>query len=611
MCGVTGFLDPTLPSDALLRDRLAVMTGCLAHRGPDGTNVWHDAAAGIGLGHTRLAIIDLSPAGYQPMLSASGRYVISYNGELYNTDELRDELAPQRLNWRGHSDTEVLLEACAKWGVEASLRRANGMFAIALWDRQERTLYLARDRLGIKPMYWAVFGGLFVFGSELKALRAHGGWRPEIDRDALAAYMRLCYVPAPHTIYRGVCKLEPGSFLTLSPGHAPRIARYWSMEEVEWSGRAARKQPEDATAVERLHALLKDAVRRQLVSDVPLGVFLSGGIDSSAVTALMQASSGKKVKSFSIGFREAGFDESQAAKAVARHLGTDHTELYLDSDHALEVVPRLVEYYDEPFGDSSQIPTYLVSEMTRKHVTVALSGDGGDELFAGYSRYFSDGGVKRSLGSLRQRAHAALASVFQSAPREDEDAIYRRMLGHWHDPEELVQEAHEVKGALWDPQIVRTFPDRLERMQYLDTITYLPDDILTKVDRASMAVSLETRVPLLDHRVVELAWQLPASTKTKDGRGKWALRQVLYKYVPPALVDRPKMGFGVPIGGWLRGRLRDWAEDLLDEVRLRQDGILRPDMVHRVWHDHLADRGNWQYPLWDVLMFQAWRRRWA
>jgi len=618
------------------------MASSLVHRGPDGTNLWCDWGAGVGLGHTRLAIVDLSAAASQPMISADGRYVISYNGELYNTEDLRDELGPARLNWRSRSDTEVLLEACAAWGVEAALRRVNGMFALALWDRQMRTLSLARDRLGIKPLYWGLFGGLLLFGSELKSLRAHEGWRPEIDRDALAAYMRLGYVPAPRTIYRGVSKLEPGRVLTLPPAGSPAISAYWDMAEVERAGREARGKLDEAAAIERMHALLSDAVRRQLVSDVPLGVFLSGGIDSSTVTALMQVNSSKPVKSFSIGFRETGFDEAEAARAVARHIGTDHTDLYVEPDHALEVVPRLADYYDEPFGDPSQIPTYLLSEMTRRHVTVALSGDGGDELFAGYDRYFLARTVGRWIGRVPRAARAPLASVMRAIPlragnalgrlvmprgriseageklhrvaamlRNGGDGVYREILSHWRAPEELVLGGEEAKGLLWDTDLPRTLPNALERMQYLDTITYLPDDILTKVDRASMAVSLEARVPLLDHRVVELAWALPPELKARNHGGKWLLRQILYKHVPRALVDRPKMGFAVPIAEWLRGPLRDWAEDLLDEPRMRKDGILRAELVRRDWHDHLAGRRNRQYQLWDVLMFQAWQRRWA
>ena len=642
MCGITGFLDPRPADEPRLRETLMAMARSLVHRGPDGTNLWWDAAVGLGFGHTRLAIVDLSAAASQPMISANGRYVISYNGELYNAADLRDELGPARLNWRSRSDTEVLLEACATWGVEPALRRANGMFAFSLWDRQTRTLSLARDRLGIKPLYWGAFGGLFLFGSELKSLRMHDGWRPEIDRDALATYMRWGYVPAPLSIYRGVFKLEPGSILRIAPGGKPEISAYWDIAEVERAGRAARTSSNGASAIERMHELLNDAVRRQLVSDVPLGVFLSGGIDSSTVTALMQANSGRPIKSFSIGFRETGFDEAEAAKAVARHIGTDHTELYVEPAHALEVVPGLATHYDEPFGDPSQIPTYLLSEMTRQHVTVALSGDGGDEVFAGYDRYFLAQTVNRWIGRIPRTARRPLACAMRAVPAgvgnalgrylmprrgfsqpgdklhrlaamllEGEDGVYREMLTHWRAPEELVLEGSDAKGPLWDADLPHRLPDALERMQYLDTITYLPDDILTKVDRASMAVSLEARVPLLDHRVVELAWQLPSQLKAKDGRGKWLLRQVLYKHVPRALVDRPKMGFAVPIGEWLRGPLRDWAEDLLDETRMRKDGILRTDVVRRSWDDHLGGRRNWQYQLWDVLMFQAWHRRWA
>ena len=526
------------------------------------------------------------------MLSADGRWVITYNGEIYNADELRPELEARGARFRGHSDTEVLVEAFARWGVEATLPRLIGMFAFAAWDSRERRLYLVRDRLGIKPLYWGWFGQLLLFGSELKALRAHDGWTPEVDRDSLAAYMRHNYVPGPWTIYRNVAKLPPGSVAVFRPGHAPEVTRYWSLEEVIQDGLGHRSAMDETEATDALESLLSDAVRRRMVADVPLGAFLSGGIDSSTVVALMQANASRPVRSFSIGFHEQGYNEATYAKDVAAHLGTDHTELYVEPQHARDVIPRLADMFDEPFADSSQIPTYLVSEMTRRHVTVALSGDGGDELFAGYVRYFQAMKLFPVLERLPAGLRAAMSAMIRALPppawsalfglvparrrppqpgdrmhklagilTQSPGSYYRYLVSHWPDPDRLVLGGREHRGLLWDPAVAEHVPDPVERMQYLDTATYLPDDILTKVDRASMAVSLEARVPLIDHRVVAFAWTLPPALKVRDGTGKWLLRRVLARHVPDRLIDRPKMGFGVPIDGWLRGPLRDWAED--------------------------------------------------
>jgi asparagine synthase (glutamine-hydrolysing) len=643
MCGVAGLWDRRAGrSPGQLAAAASAMAEVLRHRGPDAGDVWCDADAGVALGHRRLSIVDLSPAGAQPMRSSCGRFVLSYNGEIYNADELRSELAALGRSFRGHSDTEVIVEGMAVWGVEATVKRLIGMFTLALWDRQERTLHLVRDRLGIKPMYWAAFGELFLFGSELKALRAHDGWRPEIDRDAVAAYLRTSYVPGPFTIYRGVRKLPPGAILSLRAGAAPEIRPYWTLEEAARAGQAARFSGSEAEAVDRLDALLGDAVRRRMVADVPLGAFLSGGIDSSTVVALMQAGSERPVRSFSIGFAEQDFDEAPQAAAVARHLGTDHTELYVSPEHAREVIPRLPDLYDEPFADPTQIPTFLVSEMTRRHVTVALSGDGGDELFAGYRRYFEARALFNRLAPLPPPARRAAAAVIGALPpaawsalgravpgrwrqkqlgdklhkfarvlEGDGNDFYRLVTSHWHDPEDIVLGGAKPRGILGDPSLKALVPDEVERLQYLDTLTYLPDDILTKVDRASMAASLEARVPLLDHRVVEFSWTLPPALKARDGSGgKWLLRQVLHRYVPPALVARPKMGFGVPIDGWLRGPLRAWAEELLAERRLAAEGILDPQPIRRRWQEHLSGTRNWQYALWNVLMLQAWKARW-
>jgi asparagine synthase (glutamine-hydrolysing) len=618
------------------------MSGSLAHRGPDDNGTWTDPEAGVALVHRRLSVVDLSPAGHQPMLSADGRYVISYNGEVYSHEEMRPQLAARGATFRGHSDTEVILESISAYGVEATLQRLIGMFAFALWDRRERTLTLVRDRLGIKPLYWAKFGELFLFGSELKALRAHPGWTPRIDQGAVASFMRHSYIPAPHTIYQEVHKLEPGTVLTLPWGGKPKVARYWDARAIVREGLATPIKGGERELVDDLEARLLDAVKRRMIADVPLGAFLSGGIDSSTVVALMQSANAGRVKTFTIGFDIEGFDESSHAAAVARHLGTDHTGLMVTAQHALDVIPRLPEMYDEPFADSSQIPTYLVSAMTRRHVTVALSGDGGDELFAGYDRYRLANRAWLGLSLLPRALRCKAAAMLTRVPAErwsrllaflparlrsghigdrihkmasvlglaDGDAVYRRLISHW-EPSELAPHVVEHKGIVWDASVREQISGLLERMQFLDLVTYLPDDILTKVDRASMAIALEARVPLLDHRVVEFAWRLPRSVKIRGGMSKWLLRQVLYRHVPPELVERPKMGFGIPLGEWLRGPLRDWAETLLAERRLREGGLLDAGLVRRFWAEHLGGQRNWQYQLWDVLMFEAWRERWA
>ncbi len=644
MCGIAGMVDRRAASSPETLETIGrAMSDTLRHRGPDAGGVWTDAAAGVALGHRRLSIIDLSPGGAQPMASAGGRYVISYNGEVFNFLELRKELEAQGVRFRGGSDTEVIIEGAARWGLAATVKRLIGMFAFALWDRETRTISLVRDRLGIKPLYYLATDALFAFGSELKAFRACPDWAPTLDRDALAAYLRLGYVPQPHSIYREVRKLPPGSILTLAPGKAPQIEAYWDARRVALEGLGKwNDAPDEREAVERLDTLLRDAVKRRMIADVPLGAFLSGGIDSSSVVALMQAESNRPVRTFSIGFHEQGYDEAAHAKTVAQHLGTDHTELYVEPGHAFDVIPNLPDWYDEPFADSSQIPTFLVSEMTRRHVTVALSGDGGDELFSGYNRYFWAEALWRRLGRvpgpLRNAGAAALRAlspeqwnrVFRLVPermrppqpgdklhklagmlgRDGPDAVYRRLISYL-EPASLLLDGKEPHTVLWDESVAREIPSFTARMQFMDTVTYLPDDILTKVDRATMAVSLEGRVPLLDHRVVEHAWTLPLSLKIRDGKGKWILRQVLKKYVPETLFDRPKMGFGVPIDSWLRGPLRDWAEDLLSPRKLAADGLLRPEPIAEMWREHLSGRSNWHGPLWVILMFQAWHRRWA
>jgi asparagine synthase (glutamine-hydrolysing) len=640
MCGIAGFIGAASGSD--IGATAEAMAKSIAYRGPDDQGIWIDGECETALVHRRLSIIDLSAAGHQPMLSADGRYVISYNGEVYSFQPIADELTARGHKFRGHSDTEVILESFAVNGIEATLKRMIGMFAIALWDRRDRTLTLMRDRLGIKPLYWAKFGNTFLFGSELKALRAHPGWTPRIDQSAVAAFMRHNYIPAPRTIYEGVHKLEPGTVLTLPWRGEPNISRFWDARSVARDGSHNPVEGSDAELTEQLESLLKDAVSRRMIADVPLGAFLSGGVDSSTVVALMQAAKSGAVKSFSIGFDIEGYNEAPHAAAVARHLQTDHTELTVTSKEALDVIPRLADFYDEPFADSSQIPTYLVSAMTRKYVTVALSGDGGDELFAGYNRYQLTQRFWRSLSlmprAVRKGAAAALTAVrpnrwtqiLSALPSrlrppqagdkvhkaaavlrlDSADAVYRRLVSHW-EPSEIMPQVAEPRSILDDATVAKDFPDLLERMQFLDLVTYLPDDILTKVDRASMAVALEARVPLIDHRVVEFAWRLPENVKVRNGTSKWLLRQVLYRHVPPELIERPKMGFGIPLGEWLRGPLRDWAETLLNEQRLRQAGLIDAGMVRRYWADHLDGRRNWQYLLWDVLMLEAWRERWA
>jgi asparagine synthase (glutamine-hydrolysing) len=638
MCGITGFINFRADQAAnSLEARALEMAGEIFYRGPDDEGAWSDERYGVSLAHRRLSILDLSPTGHQPMASLSGRSVIVYNGEVFNFVEIRHELERDGIRFRGSSDTEVILEACELWGVERTSAKLIGMFAFAFWDARNLKLSLVRDRLGIKPMYWGVFDRNLLFASELKALKVHPAFAGEVNRDALTLYMRHNYIPAPYSIYQGVQKQQPGSIITFSLDGSRQELRFWKLEEVVRAGLMNRRSCTDEEASGELNELLLDAVGKRMVADVPLGAFLSGGVDSSTVVALMQAQSARPVKTFSIGFEETEFDESPYAKSVAAHLGTDHTELIVSPRQAMDVIPRLPAIYDEPFADSSQIPTFLVSQLARQHVTVSLSGDGGDELFAGYGRYQYSHTAWRSLsplpsslrrclaGTIRLLARRQWDAVAEVVPRRyrpsspgdrlydtarvlesDIDDVYLRLLSHWNHPEEVVLRGNEPATIFRDRSIRSSIPDAVERMQFLDTMTYLPDDILTKVDRASMSVSLEARVPLLDHRVVEYAWQLPSHMKVRCGQTKWLLREVLYRYVPKQLIERPKMGFGVPIDAWLRGPLKPWAEELLSESRLVSEGFFESDQIRLKWQEHQEGSQNWAYLLWDVLMFQAW-----
>ena len=649
MCGLAGFLTVgSLRCNDALHATGRAMANAILHRGPDDEGVWIDEEAGIALSHRRLAILDLSPAGHQPMASASGRYVIAFNGEIYNHLDLRTTLAKVGagmtvpVKWRGHSDTETLLAGFDAWGIRETIERCVGMFAFAVWDRKGRVLKLGRDRLGEKPLYYGRQAESFIFGSELKALKSHPSFQAGIDRDALCLFMRHNYIPAPHSIFQGIYKLPPGHLLTVSAERPePVIEAYWTLTDVAESGCRTALNGSAQDVTDELERLLKSAVRQQMMAEVPLGAFLSGGIDSSTVVALMQAQSDRPVKTFTIGFNEEGYNEAKHAKAVARHLGTEHTELYVTPQQALDVIPNLPSLFCEPFADSSQIPTFLVSQLAKQHVTVSLSGDAGDELFSGYNRYILSqilwGKLMRVPVGLRALAASgiralspgtwnSIARPFQAlAPNSFRlsnigdklhkgagvlaarriDELYLGLLTHWN-PEEIVLNGHEPASVLNGSPPPLAGLDDVQRMMALDAMTYLTDDILVKVDRAAMGVSLESRVPFLDHRVVEFAWQIPQSMKLRNGVGKWILREVLYRHVPKKLIERPKMGFGVPIDAWLRGPLRDWAEALLDEGRLRREGFFSPAPIRARWSEHLSRKRNWQYLLWDVLMFQSW-----
>lgn len=659
MCGIVGTFGTAVAC-------IEKMADTIQHRGPDDCGYWYDVDYGVGLGHRRLSILDLSPTGHQPMVSESGRFVIVFNGEIYNHPEIRNEISNSSAMrdislWRGHSDTETILAGFELWGIEATLAKTVGMFAMAVWDNAVKSLTLVRDRMGEKPLYYGWNNGVFLFASELKALRACPRFEAHINRNALTQYFRFSYIPAPHSIYRGVFKLWPGYMMTLRSGTAkvcpwdentPPFGKfqnngidlrpYWSLKNVVTEGQLHPFTGTEKEATDELELILTTAVQSQQLSDVPLGAFLSGGVDSSTIVSLMQANSIRPIKTFTIGFSEAGYNEALYAKEVARHLGTDHTELYVTPEDSLAVIPKLPALYDEPFSDSSQIPTFLVSQLAKQHVTVSLSGDGGDELFGGYNRYLLTNSIWKRLGWLPLGSRRALASGITSVSpagwdrfndmvvpfmpnkicatqvggkahklarilaASSPEQIYRDLVSHWHAPTNIVIGSTELPTKLTELNEMPDIADLEQRMMYLDAISYLPDDILAKVDRAAMGVSLETRVPMLDHRVVEYAWRLPLDLKIRGGQGKWLLRQLLYRRVPKQLIERPKMGFSVPIDSWLRGPLREWAEDLLCEERLKQEGFFHTEEIRQKWQEHLSGVSNWQHHLWDVLMFQAW-----
>jgi len=670
MCGIAGIFDVTQSTQKEdLREYVRRMSETLIHRGPDDSGMWVDEKNGIALAHRRLSIIDLSPAGHQPMRSHGGRYLTVFNGEIYNFPKLRQELEkdhPEGIAWRGHSDTEVFLAGISQWGIKKTLQKSVGMFAFALWDNKTKTLTLARDRMGEKPLYYGYAGNTVIFASELKALRSYPKFSSEIEKNVIPLYLRHSYIPAPYSIYKGIYKLLPGCLVTIRENkdispfpvstHEKKDSRicrpipYWSFDNITQKGIEQPFSGTDEEAAEMLEGLLRNAVKGQMLADVPLGAFLSGGIDSSTIVALMQAHSNRPVKTFSIGFYEKKYNEAEYAKAVAKHLGTEHTEFYVTEKGAMSVIPLLPELYDEPFGDSSQIPTYLLSKLTRNHVTVSLSGDGGDELFCGYSRYTSNyrlwnmiswmpaylrTGISQILlavpESLLNKGFFWLSPVFKTYDSSDSSVghnfhkiakvinrknaieFYQQCRSHWKRPLLTIANSNHVskeieyifnqKGEL-HRKLLETHI--LHQMMVLDALAYLPDDILVKVDRAAMAVSLESRMPLLDHRMVEFAASLPYTMNYRHGVGKQILRQVLYQYVPKQLVERPKMGFGIPLEYWLRGQLREWAEALLTESRLRQEGYFRPKPIRKRWQEHVSGKRNWQYELWDILMFQAW-----
>lgn len=647
MCGINGYFSQILKDDTKLA--ISRMNQAIHHRGPDADNIWYDNQTNLMLGHCRLAIQDISEAGAQPMHSVSGRFVIAFNGEIYNHLDLRRELSSQGLSpkWRGHSDTETLLACFSAWGVNKTLQKLVGMFAITLWDRKLSQLTLARDRLGEKPLYWGWQGDSLYFSSELKALKANPFFKTEIDRNSITLLLRHNCIPAPYSIYKGINKLKPGHYVqiplsNLGQAQKAKPVSYWSFNHIVETGLNDLFTGNPKQATDTLEEALIKTVNDQMLSDVPLGAFLSGGIDSSTIVALMQAQSSNPIKTFTMGFNDEGYNEAKHAKAVAKHLGTDHTELYIKASDALDVIPKLPDIYSEPFSDSSQIPTFLISELASQHVKVALSGDGGDELFGGYNRYLMAQNIWKKSRKIPKPARRLISSLLLTVPPSKLDNIfnhispalpkqlrirtagdkahklasvlsldnnyeyYRALTSHWQQPDQLVIGSYEPT-TLASSYNAWPQTDSFEHtMMAIDAQTYMTDDILVKVDRAAMANSLETRVPFLDHRIVELAWKMPLEYKIRNGEGKWLLRQVLFRYIPKELIERPKMGFGIPLHDWLRTSLRDWAEALLDENILRQQGYFRPEPIQKMWLEHLSGKYNHQHHLWDILMFQAW-----
>jgi len=623
------------------------MADQLVHRGPDDSGQWFDPDVGIAIGHRRLSIVDLSEQGHQPMISQYGRYVIAFNGEIYNFNKLRKELACcHGISWRGSSDTEVLLAGIEVWGLEEVLLKVEGMFALAVWDREARILRLARDRMGEKPLYYGWQNGVFMFASELKALRVHPAFLGELDRNALMLFLHYNYIPAPFSIYSGIMKLPAGSIVNIKLDDSfsqQDPIPYWSLNDVVNNRKLLQDSYEsDEKAVGYLDKLLGEVISEQLVADVPVGAFLSGGIDSSTVVALMQAHSQNQVKTFSIGFHEEGYNEAIYADKIAAHLGTDHTELYVSSNEAMDVIPHLPLLYDEPFSDISQIPTYLIAKLARQQITVSLTGDGGDELFGGYERHYIAANIWNKFNKMPVILRRLVSSGIYAIPESGwnqllsgfnrvfpdsikttkpgyklyklaavinaltPEELYQKLVSCWMNPLPLANYNQVNEGKIQDDICLPDDFSVAESIMYYDALSYLPDDILVKVDRATMGVGLESRIPMLNHKVVEYAWGLPLSMKIRDGKGKWILREVLHRYVPKRLIERPKMGFSVPIDSWLRGPLKCWAEELLAETRLREQGYLNPEPIRRKWEEHLSGKRNWQYQLWNVLMFQAW-----
>jgi asparagine synthase (glutamine-hydrolysing) len=625
MCGISGFWRAPGESEQTLTEWGEAMSGTLRHRGPDDGGLWVDCAAGVVLTHRRLAIVDLSAGGHQPMMSQCRRYVITFNGEIYNFLDLRRELTKEGQSFSSTSDTEVLVNACASWGVERTLSLLNGMFSFALWDRENRTLTLARDRLGEKPLYYGWSRNTFLFGSELKALRSHPGFTGTLDRDSLALFLRLGYIPAPHSIYQNISKLPPGHYLSVSaPQDRAVPAPYWCAKNVVERGAGDPFRGDFQEAANELDRMLRESIRLQMLADVPVGAFLSGGVDSSLIVALMQCQATSRVKTFTVGFSEASHDETDYAAQIAQHLGTEHTQICMSPGEAQDTIPLMASIYDEPFADPSAIPTFLVSRLARQQVTVSLSGDAGDELFGGYREYLVgsrrwkvlrrllpvSAPIRQCVRALNAIAGGRLLKVRQLMEVATPEALHHHQVSQWKSPTDLVPDAIEQRTAFTDTALWADAATDTERMMYMDLVNYLPEDILTKLDRAGMASSLEGRVPFLDYRLVEFAWRLPLDFKIHDGQGKRILRSILARYVPRHLFERPKMGFNVPLHQWLRGPLRPWVEELLDPVKLRQQGIFNPAPIRQAWTEHLSGKRNWAMKLWVILMFQTWHQEW-